>query len=143
MYFKSYSRWQVIQEHWNRAFSGNLALINFQTELPPPSKMLLHFLKESGSSALSTGSPNKSPSRPSQIVYDSARSTVPSHLSMSDQGVSSGERMNLSQARGVVSIKNTHSDTVDHSAVDEDVLADSDDEEHRTAPVKASRSRCT
>ena len=105
--------------------------------------MLLHFLKESGSSALSTGSPNKSPSRPSQIVYDSARLSVPLQLSMSDQGVSSGERINPLQARGILSVKNTHTDTVDHSAVDDDVLADSDDEEMKEKDLDWHLGRLT
>ena len=105
--------------------------------------MLLHFLKESGSSALSTGSPNKSPSRPSRIVYDSARLRVPLQLSMSEQGVSSGERTKPSQARGIASIKNTHTDIVDHSAVDEDVLADSDDEEMKEKDLDWHLGRLT
>ena len=96
--------------------------------------MLLHFLKESSSNASSTGSPSKSPNRSSQIAYDSSGSIVPRQLSMSDHGAGSNEGRNSSRSHGTISDKDARSytpsnrDTVDHSAVDEDVLADSDEE---------------
>lgn len=96
--------------------------------------MLLHFLKESSSNASSTASPSKSPNRSSQIVYDTAVSIVPRQLSMSDHGVGNNEGRNSSRSHGALSDKDSRSyitsniDTIDHSAVDEDVLADSDEE---------------
>jgi hypothetical protein len=53
------ARWVAIQKHWERAFSGSLLPITFQTELPPSSKMLLHFLNENNH--INQNSPLKSP----------------------------------------------------------------------------------
>jgi hypothetical protein len=52
-------RWLAIQKHWDRAFSGSLLPITFNTELPPSSKMLLHFLNENYN--IAQNSPLKSP----------------------------------------------------------------------------------
>jgi hypothetical protein len=124
-------RWQAIQKHWERAFSGNLAPITFQTELPPPSKMLLHFLKESSTNMQL--SPTRSPARP--VFHKSSYSApVCQPLFSAPVGLSAAElgskAMSHNAAKNGQRSAAVYSNSIaDDGEAEEDVLADSDEEE--------------
>lgn len=105
------TRWQAIQKHWERAFSGNLDHITFKTELSASSKMLLHFLKESSDSG---NNASTSPMRSAAILqYQSVDFPGPDAEST---GTAARDRGDKDYYR-------------DEDAVEEDMLADSDEED--------------
>lgn len=78
------ARWLAIQKQWERAFSGSLLPITFQTELPPSSKMLLHFLKENSDSV--QNSPHKSPNSKNQGTTSSKSGNIDTNKNSSSDG---------------------------------------------------------
>ena len=121
-------------------------MITFQTELPPHSKMLLHFLKESSNSNNNNGgvaSPLLSPSR-SRYQTAANGSYPPPHPLPLPLSLSSRDTLNGSHPVNAPSLPSTRhttvkgrlphttrTATVDDCVVEADELADSDEEEER------------
>ena len=104
-------RWQAIQKHWERAFSGNLEHITFKTELNASSKMLLHFLKENSNTVHNTST---SPMRSAAILQ---------YQSVIYPGIDG------SSANTTNKCKDDQRCSRDEEGVEEDMLADSDEED--------------